>query len=90
MVGDVPVFLLEVYVAAVVGADVEGLVRRARAAAEGLSTPGRPVRWLQSILVPEEETCFLLFEAEASEDVREVAARAELPPGPISTAVISS
>jgi hypothetical protein len=71
-------FLLEVYVAAVAGADAEGLARRARAGADGLSAAGRPVRCLQSILVAAEETCFLLFEAGAAEDVREAAARADL------------
>ncbi len=71
-------FLLEVYVARVPGADAEGLARRARAGADGLSAAGRPVRCLQSILVAAEETCFLLFEARAAEDVREAAARAEL------------
>jgi hypothetical protein len=71
-------FLLEVYVAKVAGADAKGLARRARAGADGLSAAGRPVRCLQSILVAAEETCFLLFEAGAAEDVREAAARADL------------
>jgi hypothetical protein len=83
-------FLFEVYVPSAVGADAEGLARRARAAADGLSAAGRPVRCLQSILVAEDETCFLVFEAGSSEDVREAAARAELPPGRISPADIDA
>ncbi len=81
-----PHFLLEVYVAAVLGADVEGLARRARAAAERLSAAGRPVRCLQSIFVPKDETCFFLFEAGTAEDVRETAERAELSLGRVSDA----
>lgn len=71
-------FLLEVYVATLGDADAEGLGRRARAAAESLSAAGRPVRCLQTILVAEDETGFLLFEAASADDVREVADRTEL------------
>jgi hypothetical protein len=81
-------FLFEVYVPTAVGADAEGLARRARAAADHLSSEGRPVRFLQSILIEEDETCFLLFEAASPEDVRQAAARADLPPGRISRADI--
>ena len=81
-----PLFLLEVYIATVVAADAEALARRARAAARVLSAEGRPVRCLRSILVPEEETCFFLFEAAEAEDVRDAAARAELPLGRVSEA----
>jgi hypothetical protein len=81
--------LLEVYVAAVAAADAAVLARRARAAAESLSAAGRPVRCLQSIVVAEDETCFLLFEAGAAEDVRATADRADLLLGRISNAVIA-
>jgi hypothetical protein len=74
-------FLLEVYVAALGGDDAEGLGRRVRAAAEALSAEGRPVRCVQTILVPEDETCFFLFEAASAHDVREAADRAGLPLG---------
>jgi hypothetical protein len=80
-------FLLELYVAKTAGADVEGLAMRARAAADGLAAEGRPMRCACSILVPEDETCFLLFEAGVADDVREAAERADLPFGRISAAV---
>lgn len=40
---------------------------------------GVPVRFLRSIFVPEDETCFCLFQAPSSEEVREAAHRAALP-----------
>src|SRR6187399_280169 len=56
-------FLAEFYLspsdreAAQVGAD------RARLAAEELALRGTPVRYLSSIFLPEDETCFHLYEA---------------------------
>ena len=86
-VGGVPLFLLEVYIAAFMIGDADALATRARAAAKALSAEGRSVRCVQSILVAEEETCFFLFEAAAADDVRDCAARAELPLGRLSAAV---
>ena len=37
-----------------------------------------PVRWLRSIFVPEDETCFFLYEAETAEQVEEAARRAAI------------
>jgi hypothetical protein len=71
-------FLVEFYLsrtdcgAAQAGAD------RACLAAEELTRRGTPVRYLSSIFVPEDETCFHLFEATSADAVREVAQRAEL------------
>jgi hypothetical protein len=72
-------FLVELYVsgAAADGADPE--TRRARCAAEALTAEGRPVRLLRSIFVPEDETCFLLVEADSPEAVHEAATRAAVP-----------
>jgi hypothetical protein len=47
------------------------------------------VRCLQSIVVVEDETCFLLFEAHGADDGRDAAMRAELPRGRISDAAIA-
>jgi hypothetical protein len=80
-------FLLELYVAKSAGLDVERLAMRARDAADEVSTEGRPVRCLRSILVPEDETCFLLFEAAAADDVRLAAERAELAFGRVTDAL---
>jgi Nickel responsive protein SCO4226-like len=54
-----------------------------------LTRMGTAVRYLRSILVPEDETCFLLFEAASVDDVREAARIAGLPIERISEAVTS-
>ncbi len=54
---------------------------RARLAAEELSREGTRVSYLQAIFVPEDETCFHLYEAVSRDRVREAARRADLPLG---------
>lgn len=71
-------FLVELYVSRTDEAAVERDAERARLAAEELTREGTPVRYLRSIFVPEDETCFLLFEAGSAEAVREAAQRAAL------------
>ena len=56
-------------------------------AAHQLTREGTPVRLLQSIYVPEDETGFYLFRAGSGEAVREAAARAGLRLERISEAV---
>lgn len=51
---------------------------RARRAAEQMRRNGTPVRFLRSIFVPEDETCFFLFEAPTAAAVRDTARRAQL------------
>jgi hypothetical protein len=71
-------FIAELYVARgnhdAVGTDAE----RARVAAAELTREGTPVRLLRSIFVPEDETCFLLYEAASAEAVREAVRRAAI------------
>jgi len=47
-------------------------------AAEQVTREGHPVRLVRSIVVPEEETCFYLFQAQTADAVREAATRAGL------------
>lgn len=71
-------FLVELYVS---GADADGAdreTRRTHRAAAALTAEGRPVRLVRSIFVPEDETCFLLYEAATAGDVEEAARRASL------------
>jgi hypothetical protein len=73
-----PEFLVELYVSRADAAAVERRAARARLAAEQLSREGTPVRYLRSVFVPEDETCFFLYEAASAEEVEEAARRASL------------
>ncbi len=59
-------------------AELEGLATRARASAAALRQEGTPVRFVRSIFVPEDDTCFFLFEAPSEEAVTEAGRRAAL------------
>jgi Protein of unknown function (DUF4242) len=74
-----PAFLVELYMARSDGEAVERAVTGARTAAETLTREGTPVRCVSSIFVPEDETCFLLYEAASADVVRTAAERAEVP-----------
>jgi hypothetical protein len=78
-------FIVEVYVPRT-GADCTAGVREA--AAEHTRS-GTPVRYLRAILVPEDETCYLLFDADSVDAVRAVVTRAEVPFERISAAIES-
>jgi len=77
-------YLLEFYVSRGDAAAAAGDGESARAAAEELTRRGTAVQYCRSIFVPAEETCFVLFEAESEEAVRDAAALAKLPAGRIS------
>ena len=59
----------------------------ARRASEQLTREGVAVRFVRSVFVPEDETCFYLYEAASADDVREAVRRAELPFELVSEAV---
>jgi hypothetical protein len=71
-------YLLELYVARADALAVERGAERVRRAAEEHTRAGTPVRYLRSIFVPDDETCYLIFEAGSADAVREVAQRASL------------
>lgn len=71
-------FLLEFYVARTDSGVVERGAERALLAAKELTRDGTPIRFVRSIFVPEDETCFYLYEAGSAEAVREAARRAGL------------
>lgn len=85
-----PEFLIELYVARTDARAVEAAGEQARLAAEALTAEGRPVRYLQSLFVPAEETCFHLYESGSLEDVRAAVARAGLPHQRIVEALTST
>jgi hypothetical protein len=71
-------FMVELYVAR---RDREAVCRdadRARLASAELTRAGTPVEFVRAIFVPDDETCFYLFEAETADAVRAAARRAAL------------
>jgi uncharacterized protein DUF4242 len=79
-------FLLELYFSRSDAAAVELGALRAREAAEELRLEGVAVRYVRSIYIPEDETCFLVYEANTSDAVRRAASRASLSSGRILAA----
>ena len=71
-------FLVEVYTPE--AATLAEIQERARKAATELSEAGVPARYVRSIVVPGDETCFHLFEASSVETVHEAARRAGISP----------
>ena len=83
-------FVVECYVSRADAGAVERGAERARLAAEELTREGTPVRYLRSIFVPEDETCFFMCEAASADAVRETARRAALPFERVAEAVATS
>lgn len=73
-----PEYLVELYVPRGAQARIADGATRARDAAEQLTREGTPVRYLRSLFVPEDETCFYLYEASSAEVVRDALRRAQL------------
>jgi hypothetical protein len=71
-----PEYLVEVYVPRNGVAEVREAAARARASVQQLSDEGMSVRYVRAIFVPEDETCFHVFEASTSEAVHTASARA--------------
>ena len=82
-----PEYLIELYVARTGAPVVSERCQSARTAAEELTRRGTAVRFRRSIFVPDEETCFVLFEAESAEAVRDAARLAAFPCDRVSTAI---
>jgi hypothetical protein len=72
-VGLMTEFLAEIYVSATETDSIADLVTCARIAAEEQSERGVPVRYVRAILVPEEETCFVFYDAPSREDATDTA-----------------
>lgn len=83
-------FLVELYAARDGAAAVEHGSELGRRASEELTREGTPVRFLRSIFLPEDETCFHLYEAPSADAVRELARRAGLPLERVTEAVATA
>ncbi len=71
-------FVAEQYLPAAAPSANVKLADVARRAAEQLAGEGTQVRFLRSIFIPEDETCFHFYLAESAEAVQVAAARASL------------
>lgn len=71
-------YLVELYLSRAGSDGADSAAERARSAADAMAREGLPVRWLRAIFVPEDETCFYVFEAGSAELVRAVGERADL------------
>ena len=71
-------YLVEMYVPRSRRHEASATGRRARAAAQELSREGVPIRYVRSTFLPDDETCFHLFEAASAEVVEKAVRRAEL------------
>jgi len=76
----VPNYLVETYLARGRTGERETRERRARSAAEELTREKTPVRFEQSIQIPEDEICFIVFDAPSSGEAALAAQRARLEP----------
>lgn len=69
-------FLVEAYVSRDSVHEEPPFLDEISSAVIAMSRQGTPVRFLRSIFVPRDETCFYLFQASSIEVVREAAQRA--------------
>jgi hypothetical protein len=80
-------FLVEVFAPRLTAVDLAEAEERARAAAERVSRKDVSVSYLRATYVPEDETCFYLFEAPSAELVARASAVAGLGDGRIVEAL---
>lgn len=69
-------YLAELYAARATSAELGAESIRVAEAADAITAEGRYVRYVRTIFIPVDETCFYLFEAASSEFVAEAADRA--------------
>ena len=69
-------YLVEAYMPQSRARDARAVGRDARLAAEELAREGRPVHYVRTTFVPNDETCFHVFESADKETVGEVCRRA--------------
>ena len=79
-------FVVETYLSPDAAGEPDTTINRAVSAAAEVEASGRPVRYLRSIFVPDDELCLFLFEADAADVVRAVSERAGLDPERIALA----
>ncbi len=71
-------YLVELYVPRSRRAGAFALASRVRAVAEELEREGQQIRYVRTMFLPDEETCFQLVHAPSREAVGELCRRADL------------
>ena len=71
-------YILEAYLPLSRAQQARATAHRARAAAEALAHDGVSIRYVRTTYLPDDETCFHLFEAASPDIVEEAGRRAEL------------
>jgi hypothetical protein len=71
-------YLVELYLPRRNEAALAEAAMRARSASDELAGEGKQVRYLRTIFVPQDEICFLLYEAQAADLVAEASLRAQI------------
>lgn len=69
-------YVAEAYLSRSRAGELAAVVDRVRAAAGEIAAQGTVVRYVRSTFVPEDETCFHVFEAGSADVVTDVSARA--------------
>jgi hypothetical protein len=82
-----PTYLVEAYVPRSRAREARAAGRDARAAAEELVREGTPIRYVRMTFLPDDETCFHVFQASSEEAVVEACRRAGIGSGRIVPAV---
>ena len=80
-------YLVESYIPRSRARNARAAGREARTAAAELTREGTRVRYVRTTLVPEDETCFHIFEAASKEAVGEACRRAGIATGRILPAI---
>ena len=73
-----PLYLVEVYAPRSAADEARSAGYRARTAAEALARDSIAIRYIRATFLPDDETCFHVFEAPSTEVVTQVATRAGL------------
>jgi hypothetical protein len=73
-----PDYLVELYVPVAASSGLPKVADRARRAAAEMRREGTAVHYRRSIFVPEDETCFHVFEGPSAEAVGEASRRASI------------
>lgn len=80
-------FLVERYLPGVSAEEVLAAANRAKVTTALMAKEGNAIRYLRSTYVPNEESCFCLFEGSSEELVKEANERAQIPFDRIAEAV---